>query len=189
MRRVGVFCGASPGRGDQHLALARELGRGLVAHGLGLVYGGARVGLMGALADSCLAAGGTVVGVIPRFMAPHEKAHLGLTELHLVETMHQRKAKMAELSAGFIALPGGLGTLDELFEIATWSYLGLHAKPFCLLDPDGYYRPLLEFLDHSVAHGFVRPEQRATFLHARDVATAVQLSLPPSANHTLSTVP
>lgn len=124
------------------------------------MYGGASVGIMGVLADATLAAGGRVVGVIPRALVDREIAHTGLTELHVVDTMHERKARMAELSDAFVALPGGLGTLEELFEIWTWGMLGLHDKPYGLLDVDGYYEPLIRFLDHARDEGFVRPAQR-----------------------------
>ena len=124
------------------------------------MYGGASVGIMGVLADATLAAGGRVVGVIPRALVDREIAHTGLTELHVVDTMHERKARMAELSDAFVALPGGLGTLEEFFEIWTWGMLGLHDKPYGLLDVDGYYEPLIRFLDHARDEGFVRPAQR-----------------------------
>ena len=124
------------------------------------MYGGASVGIMGVLADATLAAGGRIVGVIPRALVDREIAHAGLSELHVVETMHERKARMAELSDAFLALPGGLGTLEELFEIWTWGMLGLHHKPYGVLDVDGYYQPLIKFLDHARDEGFVRPSQR-----------------------------
>ena len=124
------------------------------------MYGGASVSIMGVLADATLAAGGRVVGVIPRALVDREIAHTGLTELHVVDTMHERKARMAELSDAFVALPGGLGTLEEFFEIWTWGMLGLHDKPYGLLDVDGYYEPLIRFLDHARDEGFVRPAQR-----------------------------
>lgn len=164
MRRVCVFCGSSPGIRPSYTAAARSLARGLHAAGLGLVYGGAHVGLMGALADEVLAAGGTVTGVIPRALEEREIAHRGLTELHVVETMHERKALMADLSDGFVALPGGMGTLEELFEVLTWGQLGLHRKPTGLLDVGGYFEPLIAFLDRMVGEGFLRPEHRALVL-------------------------
>jgi uncharacterized protein (TIGR00730 family) len=155
LRAVAVFCGSRSGSDPRHLADAAWFGQALVARGIGVVYGGASVGLMGALADAALAAGGRVVGVIPRFLVDKELAHRGLTELHVVETLHARKQKMAELADGFVALPGGIGTLDELFEIATWGSLGLHGKPIGLLDVRHYYADLLDFLDQGVADGFV----------------------------------
>ena len=128
---------------------------------LRIVYGGASVGLMGALADAALEQGGTVIGVMPRALVAGEIAHRGLTDLRVVDTMHERKAMMAQLADGFIALPGGLGTLEELFEVWTWGMLGFHAKPYGVLNVDGYYEPLIQFLDHACANGFVRPQQRA----------------------------
>ncbi|HUA94135.1 MAG TPA: TIGR00730 family Rossman fold protein [Acidimicrobiales bacterium] len=167
MRSVCVFCGSSPGGGPAYAAEARELGALLANRGLRLVYGGAHVGSMGALADAALAAGGEVVGIIPRHMARQEVAHEGLTELRVVSSMHERKAMMAELSDAFIALPGGLGTLEELAEILTWAQLGLHRKPVGLLDRSGFYDPLLRFLDHAVSEGFVRPRHRDLLLARR----------------------
>jgi hypothetical protein len=158
MKRVLVFCGSSPGVRPDYVAHAEELGRLLAARRLGLVYGGARVGLMGALADSALAGGGTVIGVIPDGLIEHEVAHGGLTELHVVQTMHERKALMAELSDAVIALPGGLGTLDELIELLTWKQIGLHGKPVGVLDVAGYWLPFLRALQHAVAEGFLRAE-------------------------------
>jgi uncharacterized protein (TIGR00730 family) len=160
IRRVCVFCGASPGRGPAFTALAGAVGAGLARRGLGIVYGGGRVGLMGALADAALAAGGEVIGVIPRRLVERELAHPGLTELRVVGSLHERKATMAELADGFIALPGGLGTLEELAEVASWAQLGLHAKPIGLLGGD-YWGPLLVWLDRAVEEGFVSPEHRA----------------------------
>src|SRR5512134_3683182 len=142
MKRVCVFCGSSPGRDPVHVEAASRMGRTLAARGLGLVYGGGRVGLMGAVADAALAAGGEVIGVIPRRLVDRELAHPGLTELHVVGSLHERKAKMAELADGFIALPGGLGTLEELAEVASWAQLELHDKPIGLLAPNGYWEPL-----------------------------------------------
>jgi uncharacterized protein (TIGR00730 family) len=168
MRRVCVFCGSSAGKDPVHLEAARATGRALVRRGLGLVYGGGSVGLMGALADAALAEGGEVVGVIPRALQLRELAHAGLTELHVVGSMHERKARMAELAHAFIALPGGLGTLEEFAEVLTWAQLGLHARPCGLLDVDGYYRPLVSFLDHAAEAGFLRPEDRARMVVARD---------------------
>jgi uncharacterized protein (TIGR00730 family) len=167
VRSVCVFCGSSPGGGPAYASEARELGALLADRGLRLVYGGAHVGSMGALADAALAAGGEVVGIIPRRMARQEVAHEGLTELRVVSSMHERKAMMADLSDAFIALPGGLGTLEELAEILTWAQLGLHRKPVGLLDRSGFYDPLLGFLDHAVSEGFVRPRHRDLLLAGR----------------------
>jgi uncharacterized protein (TIGR00730 family) len=160
MRRLCVFSGSSPGGHPAYVQAAEELGRALAAQDLGLVYGGAHVGLMGAIADAALDAGGEVVGVIPQALVDREIAHTGLSELHVVGSMHERKAKMADLSDGFIALPGGMGTLEELFEVYTWTQLGLHSKPLGLLDVRGYYAQLAAFLDHAVAERFVIAEHR-----------------------------
>ncbi len=160
VRRICVFCGASSGRSPGYRELAETVGRGLAQRGIGIVYGGGRVGLMGALADAALAADGEVTGVIPRRLVDRELAHPGLTELHVVGSLHERKAKMAELADGFIALPGGLGTLEELSEVASWAQLDLHAKPIGLLGPDGYWGPLMAWLDHAVAEGFISDRHR-----------------------------
>ncbi|MGI5460892.1 TIGR00730 family Rossman fold protein [Streptomyces sp. CA-249302] len=153
---VTVFCGAKPGLAEQHLRAAGELGRTLARAGLDVVYGGASVGLMGPLADEALSAGGRVVGVIPESLHAHEGAtHPRLTELHVVSDMHRRKAVMADLGDAFVALPGGLGTVEEFFEVLTWSHLGLHGKPCVLLDSGGYYRHLHAFLSDAVREGFV----------------------------------
>jgi len=158
MPRICVFTGSSEGRRPSYRAAAGDLGRILVQRGFELVYGGARVGLMGAVADAVLAAGGRVIGVIPEALVAREVAHTGLTELRVVSSMHERKATMADLSDGFIALPGGWGTLEELFEVLTWGQLGLHGKPCGLLNVDGYFDPLLAFLRHAVDEQFVRRE-------------------------------
>jgi uncharacterized protein (TIGR00730 family) len=160
MRRLCVFSGSSPGGHPDYGQAAEELGRALAGQGIGLVYGGAQVGLMGTIADAALEAGGEAVGVIPQALVDREIAHTGLTDLHVVGSMHERKAKMAELSDGFIALPGGMGTLEELFEVYTWTQLGLHSKPLGLLDVRGYYAQLASFLDHAVAERFVTAEHR-----------------------------
>lgn len=157
IERICVFCGASPGRSAGYVELARSVGAGLAARGIGVVYGGGRVGLMGALADAALAAGGEVIGVIPRRLVDRELAHSGLSDLHVVASLHERKAKMAELADGFIALPGGLGTLEELAEVASWAQLNLHTKPIGLLG-ESYWTPLLAWLDHAVAESFVSAE-------------------------------
>jgi uncharacterized protein (TIGR00730 family) len=156
VRRICVFCGASSGRSPAYVGAARELGTVLAARGIGLVYGGGRVGLMGAAADAALAAGGEVIGVIPQELVDRELAHGGLTELRVVGSLHERKALMAELSDGFIALPGGFGTLDELLEQLTWSQLGLHDKPIGLYDVEEYWRPLIALARHATEEGFVR---------------------------------
>jgi uncharacterized protein (TIGR00730 family) len=158
---ICVFCGSSAGASPLYWTAAEQLGTAIARSGRRLVYGGGHVGLMGAVADAALAAGGTVVGVIPKHLVDREVAHRGLTELRVVHSMHERKALMAELAEGFIVLPGGLGTLEEFFEIWTWGQLGLHRKPFGLLNTLGYFAPLLAFLDHAVAERFVRPEHRA----------------------------
>ena len=167
LRRVCVFCGSHTGNNPAYRRLADQLGRTLATRGLGLVFGGGRVGLMGALADGALAAGGEVIGVMPQALIDREIGHVGLTELRIVGSMHERKALMAELADGFIALPGGIGTLEELFEMWTWAQLGLHGKPCGLLDSDGFFRPLIAFLDQLVASGFVQPQYRA-ILHTAD---------------------
>jgi uncharacterized protein (TIGR00730 family) len=161
---VCVFCGSSPGARPDYADAARRVGAALARHGLGLVYGGGRVGLMGILADAALAAGGRVVGVIPEPLATKELAHTGLTELLVVPGMHERKALMAERSAGFLALPGGIGTLEELFEIVSWGVLGLHRKPVGLLNVARYYDPLLTMLGHAAAERFIRPENLDTIV-------------------------
>ncbi len=160
MKRVCVFCGSAAGVRPEYAALARRAGEALVARGLGLVYGGAAVGLMGIVADTVLAGGGEVIGVIPERLSGREIAHAGLSKLHVVGSMHERKALMAELSDAFLTLPGGLGSMDELFEIATWAYLGIHAKPIGLVNAGGYYDPLLAFLEHAANEGFIRESHR-----------------------------
>ncbi len=170
MRRIAVFCGATTGRDPGHLAAARHLGAVLAARGIGAVTGGGRVGLMGAVADAVLAGGGEVVGVIPRRLVDRELAHPGLTELVVVDTLAERKATMVDLSDGFVALPGGIGTLDELAEVLSWAQLGLHAKPTGLLDVGGYWRPLLAWLDASVAEGYVTPAHRDAIVVGEDPA-------------------
>ncbi len=168
MKRVCVFCGSSSGANPLYLEVAGNVGRVLARRGLGLVYGGGNVGLMGAVANAALAAGGEVVGVIPKALQLRELAHGKLTSLHVVGSMHERKAKMAELSHAFIALPGGMGTLEEFAEILTWAQLGLHARPCGLLDVAGYYRSLIAFFDRAAADGFVRPEHRRLVLVGED---------------------
>jgi uncharacterized protein (TIGR00730 family) len=171
VKRVLVFCGSSPGLRPEYTHLATEFGALLAERGLETVYGGASVGVMGALADGALAAGGKVVGVIPRRLLESEIAHAGLTKLHIVETMHERKALMGELSDVVAVLPGGSGTLDELFEFFTWNQLGLHHKPIGLLDVGEYWQPLLRFLDHAVDERFLRAEHVKTLLVETDGGT------------------
>ena len=160
LTRVCVFSGSSPGADLAYRAAARDLGLRLAERGIEVVYGGASVGLMGAVADAALALGGEVIGIIPRRLVDRELAHGGLTDLRVVETLHERKAEMAAFADGFIALPGGLGTLEELAEVASWAQLGLHAKPIGLLGPAGYWDALLGWLDHAVAEGFIAPGHR-----------------------------
>lgn len=173
MKRICVFCGSSNGK-EIYVRAARELARCLVHRHLGLVYGGAHVGCMGVVADTVLEGGGSVVGVIPRSMVDREIAHTGLSELHIVETMHQRKELMADLADGFIALPGAYGTLDEFFEILTWAQLRIHTKPIGLLNVAGFYDPLLRFLDGSVDEGFLREDNRNLFLVEADSERLVE---------------
>ena len=164
LRRVCVFCGSNRGASPLYVAAAEATGRELVRRGLGLVYGGGNIGLMGALADAVLQAGGHVTGVIPEALMAKEVGHRGLPDLRVVQTMHERKALMAELADGFIALPGGFGTFDEMFEILTWAQLGLHAKPCGFLNVNGFYDPLLAFLDHAVAEKFLRASHRSLII-------------------------
>jgi uncharacterized protein (TIGR00730 family) len=158
---VCVFCGSNGGADPAYLAAAEAVGSGLARRGIRVVYGGGRVGLMGALADAARAAGGEVVGVMPQQLVDREIGHTGIDDLRVVDTMHERKALMVELADAFVALPGGIGTLEELFEVYTWAQLGIHAKPLALLDVAGYYEPLAAFLDHAVEQRFLRPETRA----------------------------
>lgn len=160
MPSICVYCGSNPGKSPEYIEAAHILGRELVQRGLGLVYGGASIGVMGAVADAVLEAGGNAVGVIPHSLATREVAHSGLNELFVVESMHERKARMAELSAGFIALPGGWGTIEEIFEVLTWAQLGFHDKPCGLLNVKGYYDHLGAFLEHAMLERFVREEYR-----------------------------
>lgn len=161
LRNICVYCGSSLGNEPAYQEAAEALGRTLAERGIGLVYGAGNVGLMGVVADAALASGGRVIGVIPEALVRWEVAHDGLTERYVVQTMHERKAKMADLSDAFIALPGGLGTMDELFEALTWTQLGFHHKPCGLLNVAGFYDPLLTFLDSMVERRFLRPEHRA----------------------------
>jgi uncharacterized protein (TIGR00730 family) len=170
-----VFCGSSPGQEEGYLAAASELGALLANRGVGLVYGGASVGTMGALADAAVAAGGEAIGVIPRQLVASEVAHRGVTELHEVSGMHERKARMAALADAFLALPGGIGTMEELFEVWTWRALGLHGKPIGLLDVDGYYGELARFVDHMEREGFLAPDLRATVTVDADPAKLLDI--------------
>ena len=171
IRRIAVYCGSSPGSDPRFLSNARALGHALASRGIGVGYGGAAVGCMGALADGALIAGGDVIGVLTRGLAAREIAHPRLTSLELVDTMHERKARMAALSDAVIVLPGGYGTFDELFEALTWSQLRIDHKPIGLLDDQGFWQPLLAFLDTAVTAGFLRPQNRALVSHAPDVDT------------------
>ncbi|MEM7787118.1 MAG: TIGR00730 family Rossman fold protein [Bacteroidota bacterium] len=173
IRRVCVYCGSRAGVRPSYTEAAHRLGALLAAEGIGLVTGGGHVGLMGVVADAALEAGGEAIGVIPQALQDREVGHTGMTELHVVRTMHEHKARMADLADAFIAMPGGLGTLEEIAEALTWSQLGIHAKPCGLLDVDGYYRPLVGFLDHAVSQGFVRPEHRAALVVAPEAAALV----------------
>src|SRR3954467_9929979 len=173
MRRVCVYCGSSPGSDPAYREAAVALVHALAERGLGVVYGGAHVGLMGVVADEALAAGAEVIGVIPQALVDREIAHTGLDDLRVVGSMHERKAQMAELADAFVALPGVLGTLEELFEVATWSQLGLHVKPCGLLNVLGYYDGLAGMLDHAVTERFLRPENRAIVLVESDPAAMV----------------
>jgi hypothetical protein len=171
MKRVCVYCGSNPGTRPEYREAAERLGRLLAEQGLGLVYGGGGVGLMGVVADAVLAAGGEVVGIMPAALIAREVGHKGLSDLRVVETMHERKALMVELADGFMALPGGIGTMDELFEVWTWAQLGSHHKPCAVLNVAGYYTPLLTFLDHMVTNGFLRAEHRAQLLVDQEPAS------------------
>jgi uncharacterized protein (TIGR00730 family) len=159
-RRLGVFCGSSHGANPVYAEAAKNAGGELARHDIGLVYGGGNVGLMGVIADAVLAGGGEVIGVIPEALMAKELGHRGIQDLRVVKTMHERKALMADLSDGFIALPGGIGTFEEFFEIVTWAQLGLHSKPCALLNVNGFYDPLLHLLDHAIEECFVKPKQR-----------------------------
>ncbi len=168
IRRICVFCGSNPGSNAAYAEAARNLGRLFAREGIALVYGGGSVGLMGELADAVLSSGGEAIGVIPHALWAREVGHRGLTDLRIVDTMHERKAMMADLSDAFVALPGGLGTLEEIFEIWTWAQLGLHAKPVGFLDVNGFFKPLMEFLDRAVRERFVKEEHRAIAMVSAD---------------------
>jgi len=171
VRRVGVFCGSNSGLRSEYLEAARDTGLALVERGLGLVYGGANLGLMGEIANAVLARGGEVIGVIPESLVAREIAHPRLTDLRIVKSMHERKMMMSDLADGFIALPGGYGTLEEFFEIVTWAQLGLHAKPCGVLNVCRYYDQLLNFLDQAVEEQFLREQNRSLILEAEDPRT------------------
>lgn len=176
-RRICVFSGSNNGRRPVYAERARELGRLLAERGIGLVFGGSGIGLMGEVANAALAAGGEVIGVIPEPLVRKEIAHQSLTELRVVGSMHERKAMMAELSDGFIALPGGLGTFEELFEIVTWAQLGLHGKPMGLLNSDGYYDPLLRLIEHATVEGFIAPGHSALMISAMEPELLLEMVL------------
>lgn len=172
---IAVFCASAAGASPVYLEAANELGRRIARRGYGLVYGGATVGAMGAVADGALAAGGAVVGVIPDIIKEREIEHRGLTELHVVQTMHERKAMLADRSDAFVALPGGYGTLDEFIEMVTWAQLRIHAKPCVLVNVRGFFDPLLAFLDHIVREGFIQPKNRGLVQVARDPEEALRI--------------
>lgn len=164
MKRLAVYCGSATPTDPLYINLAREVGRTLATRGIGVVYGGGRLGLMGAIADSALAAGGEVIGIIPRALVDAEVAHKGLTELHVVDTMHQRKQAFTDLSDGFVTLPGGTGTMDELWEALSWAQLGYHSKPVGLLNAGGFYDLLIAFNAHMGAIGFLRPQHQGLMI-------------------------
>ncbi|MEH0018221.1 MAG: TIGR00730 family Rossman fold protein [Desulfobacter sp.] len=168
MKRVCVYCGSSDGRKKEYKAAARALGRTMLDRGIGLVYGGAQIGIMGEIANTVVNGGGEVIGIMPKSLADREIYHTGLTRLEIVDSMHERKAMMADFSDGFIALPGGLGTIEEIFEVLTWAQLGFHQKPCALLNALGYYDELSAFLNHSVAEGFVNTESRSMLMTEAD---------------------
>jgi uncharacterized protein (TIGR00730 family) len=171
---ICLFCGSSVGANPKYFAEAQSLGQQMAGGGWGLVYGGTSIGLMGATADAALSGGAEVIGVLPQALQDREIAHRGLTKLHLVKSMHERKALMASLSDAFIALPGGYGTLDEFFEVVTWAQLDIHSQPCVLINTDGYYDFLLRFLDHAVREGFVKPANLRLVQVARDSAEALR---------------
>lgn len=192
MKTLAVYCGAAHGANPVHADAARALARAMVEHNIALVYGGGKVGLMGVIADEVLRLGGEATGVIPRALMEREVGHAGLTRLFVVKDMHERKAMMSDLSEGFIAMPGGMGTLEELFEMVTWAQLGIHAKPIGLLNVNGFYDGLRAFVRHQVIEGFVRPEHEGLMLADSDpgmlirrlraaVPAASGTALPPAA--------
>ena len=175
VRRLAVYCGSASGSSAVFAEAAGATAQAMVGRGVELVYGGGRLGLMGLIADSVLNLGGQVYGVIPEALIELEVAHEGVTELHRVETMHERKAKMTELADAFLALPGGIGTLDELFEAWSWNALGYHAKPFCLLNVEGFWDGMIEFIDHATRNGFLSPQRRQQLLVASTPDEALEL--------------
>ncbi len=184
IQSICVYCGSSEGRAEAYTQQARQLGQSLAERSITLVYGGANVGLMGILADASLASGGSVIGVMPKALVDKEKAHRGLTKLHVVGSMHERKALMAELADGFIALPGGAGTMDELFEVWTWGQLGFHGKPCGLMNIASYYDSLVVFLEHAVTEGFIRACHRDMLIIAKtteELLARFTTYLPPTA--------
>jgi uncharacterized protein (TIGR00730 family) len=175
VRRLAVYCGSAPGSTPVFADATRATAKAMIEAGVDLVYGGGRLGLMGLIADSVLELGGRVYGVIPQALVDIEVAHVGLTELHTVANMHERKAKMTDLADAFLALPGGIGTIDELFEAWSWNALGYHAKPFCLLNVEGFWDGLIEFMDHATESGFLSQKRRAQLLIATTPAEALKL--------------
>ena len=175
MRRICIFCGSQVGTNGLYRQAATALGQLLVRHGYGLVYGGGHVGLMGVIADAVLASGGEVIGVIPESMVARELAHTGLTQLQVVSGMHARKARMAELADAFIALPGGYGTFEELFEVITWAQLGMHRKPIGLLNVAGYFNALKALVDQAITEGFIRAEHQHLLTMADDANTLLEM--------------
>ena len=173
--QLAVYCGSAPGTDPAFADAARATAAAMVREGVELVYGGGRLGLMGLIADSVLELGGKVYGVIPQALVDIEVAHPGITELHVVETMHERKAKMTDLADGFLVLPGGIGTLDEFFEAWSWNALGYHKKPFCLLNVEGYWDALLQFIDHATRSGFMSVQRRQQLLVATSPIQALEL--------------
>ena len=175
VKRLAVYCGSAPGSRPEFADATRATAAAMISRGVDLVYGGGRLGLMGLIADSVLDGGGHVFGVIPKALVNLEVAHEGVTELHTVETMHERKAKMTDLADAFLALPGGIGTLDELFEAWSWNALGYHAKPFCLLNVDGFWDGMIEFIDHATESGFLSAQRRGQLLVAPTPEEALEL--------------
>ena len=175
VKRLAVYCGSAPGSSDVFAAATRATAAAMTGRGVDLVYGGGRLGLMGLIADRMLELGGAVYGVIPQALVDIEVAHRGLTELHTVANMHERKAKMTDLADAFLALPGGIGTLDELFEAWSWNALGYHKKPFCLLNVDGYWDGMITFIDHATDRGFLSVQRRSQLLVADTPEEALEL--------------
>ena len=175
MKRICVFCGSNKGAKPAYIEAAKSLGKVLVKKNIGLIYGGGKVGLMGVIADEVLASGGEVIGVIPQSLVNREVAHQNVTQMHIVNSMHERKALMADLSDGFMALPGGMGTLDEFCEILTWAQLGIHQKPCGILNVENYFTPLLAMFDHAMREGFLRDTHRALVIEATEPETLLDL--------------